>query len=148
MGGRGVSARVWPHGAPPGAGSLSPLTDVVVVSVVIKLLMGDVFFYFEFLLLLSGDHSVGSAQDHLEVVGRVPDGETALCPACCEAPSNRPGLKALQSREASWVFGRAYLSCKQCAADRTQQELISIPPHRNLSPGDLLFLTKMAACHG
>ena len=66
--------------------------------------MNDVFFYFKFLLLLSRDHSVRSAQDHLKVVGRIPNGETALCSAHCEASSNRPGFKALESRETYWVF--------------------------------------------
>lgn len=45
-------------------------------------------------------------------------------------------------------LGNPYLSRKQWAADSTQQGLISTPPHRNLSPGDLLFLAKMAACQG
>lgn len=41
-----------------------------------------------------------------------------------------------------------YLSAKQCAADRTQQELIRIPPQRKCSPRTLRYRTKMAACHG
>lgn len=40
--------------------------------------MNDVFLDFKFLLFHSRFHPVCSAQDHLKVVGRTPNGETAL----------------------------------------------------------------------
>lgn len=61
--------------------------------------MDDVFFYFKYLLFLSRDRLVRSAQDHLNVVGRKPNGETTLGhSACCEVSSNGPGFEALESR--------------------------------------------------
>lgn len=45
--------------------------------------MKDVFFDFESLLFHFRFHPVCSAQDHLQVVGRIPDGETALGPSSC-----------------------------------------------------------------
>lgn len=62
---------------PAAAGRARHLTYVIVVSVIIEFLMDDVFFYFKRLLFLSRDQPVRPAQDHLEMVGRIPDGETA-----------------------------------------------------------------------
>lgn len=61
--------------------------------------MDDVFFYFKYLLFLSRDLPVRSAQDHLKVVGRIPNGETTLRhSSCCEVSSNGSGFEALESR--------------------------------------------------
>lgn len=57
--------------------------------------MNDVFFDFKFLLFHSRFHPVCSAQDHLEVVGRVPDRETALGrSSCVRLPLRRAGEAA------------------------------------------------------
>lgn len=59
--------------------------------------MDDVFFDFKFLLLLSRDLSVCSAQDHPKVVGIIPNGETALGrSACHEAASHGPPFQGLK----------------------------------------------------
>lgn len=64
--------------------------------------MDDVFFYFKFLLFLSGDQPVCSAQDHRKVVERKPNGETALGhTSCWEVSSDGPGCKALENRKST-----------------------------------------------
>lgn len=65
--------------------------------------MDDVFFYFKFLLFLSRDQPVCSAQDHPKVVGRVPNGETVLgSSSCCEVSADPPGHKASERRNTDW----------------------------------------------
>lgn len=118
------------------------LTNVIVIGVLIKVLVKDIFFNFKFLLLFSRDLPVCPAQDHLKFVRR-PEGEMALEHGFGCAPQRlvpRP-----------WrAFRRScpYLSRKQWAADRTQQELMSTPPHRNLSSCDLRSHIRIAACQG
>lgn len=75
--GEEVGLHACASGVPAAAGRARHLTYVIVVSVIIEFLMDDVFFYFKRLLLLSRDQPVRPAQDHLEMVGRIPDGETA-----------------------------------------------------------------------
>lgn len=80
-----------------GAGTIGRLTNIIVVSVIIKFLMNDVFLNLKFLLLFSGDLAVCPAQNHPEVVGIVPNGETALgCAACWGAASNGPQFQGLK----------------------------------------------------
>jgi hypothetical protein len=72
------------------------LTNIIVISVIIKFLMDDVFFYFKFLFLLSRNLSVCSAQDHLKVVESKPKREIALECSCCEL-LQWTGFKAVES---------------------------------------------------